>query len=270
MDEWKHITTDVILWKKDIDIVMFVDENNTDTLKHIAKKIQNEQKIETTEQFFTLTGCFMGKRNYAELKDEFEFIKLKYWKDAEFYYKNKNKKCKVCFHSREIRMKQNAFNILDEKYMQFLEDLTKAIKNVDFNIITVNIDLKRLLKEKSELEVYEYAFTKLIKKFHEKLEENQKGIIVMEARGKKEDRTLHKYAVNLIENLYEDKIKGIYFNSKWNKNNSVTYSGLELVDLCTYPIHKNIRDGKEDFAFKIFKKKIIAYIGDNEKIKKFP
>lgn len=43
---------------------------------------------------------------------------------------------------------------------------------------------------------------------------------------------------NFLEDLYEYKIKGIYFNSKWNKNNSVTYSGLELADLCTYPIHK--------------------------------
>ena len=139
MEEWKYIPKDIFLWKKDVDIVMFVDENNTDTLKHIAKKLKNKQKIEKTEQFFTLTGCLIDKRSYMELKDEFEFIKLKYWDDAEFYYKNKNKKCKVCFHSREIRMKQNAFNIPNEQYKSFLTDLTKVIQNIKFSIITISI-----------------------------------------------------------------------------------------------------------------------------------
>lgn len=75
--------------------------------------------------------------------------------------------------------------------------------------------------------------------------------------------------MNLIEETYEDKIEGIYFNSKWNKEKNITYSGLELADLCTYPIHKNIRSGKEDFAFKVLKPKVISYV-ENRKIKKFP
>ena len=269
MEEWKHIPKDIILWGKNFDIAMFVDENNTDTLKHIDKKLKNKQKIDKTEKYFTLTGCFIDKKNYVKLKDEFEFIKFKYWNDAEFYYKNKDEKCKVCFHSREIRMRQNAFNMPDKPYKNFLEDLTGVIQNIKFRVITVNIDLEKLIKKKKEVVIYEYAFEKLIRKFYESLKGNQKGIIIMEARGKKEDRNLHKYAVNLIEDLYEHKIKGIYFNSKWNKNNSVTYSGLELADLCTYPIHKNVRDERQDFAFKAFRNKIVAY-EENGKIKRFP
>lgn len=167
-------------------------------------------------------------------------------------------------------MKKNAFNIPDEKYNRFLKDLSNAIGKIDFGIITVNIDLKEMAGKSSEEEVYKYAFNKLISKFYEELGTNQNGIVVLEARGKKEDRSLHKHAVELIEKNYESKIKGVYFNSKWNKEKSVTYSGLELADLCTYPIHKNVRNGKEDFAFKILKPKIIGYLEDNDVIRKFP
>ena len=235
MKYWKEIPRDIILWKKDMDKTVFIDENNTATIKNIAKKIKNKQPIEETEQLFTLTGCLIDEANYQKLKDEFEFIKFKYWENAEFYYENKNKKCKVCFHSREIRMKKNAFNIPDEKYNRFLKDLSNAIGKIDFGIITVNIDLKEMAGKSSEEEVYKYAFNKLISKFYEELGTNQNGIVVLEARGKKEDRSLHKHAVELIEKNYESKIKGVYFNSKWNKEKSVTYSGLELADLCTYP-----------------------------------
>lgn len=270
MRNWKGIPRDIILWKKGIDKIVFIDENNTATIKNIAKKIQNKRPIEETERFFTLTGCVIDEVNYLELIDEFEFIKYKYWENAEFYYENKKRNCKVCFHSREIRMKQNAFKMLDEKYKHFIKDLSNAIEKINFDIITVNIDLKKMIEKNSEEEVYKYAFNKLISKFYEELEINQNGIVVLEARGKKEDRSLHKHTVELIEENYESKIKGVYFNSKWNKEKSVTYSGLELVDLCTYPIHKNVRNGKEDFSFKILKPKIIGYLEDNYVIKKFP
>lgn len=81
------------------------------------------------------------------------------------YEKNKNKNCKICFHSREIRMKQNAFNMLHEKYEDFLKDLSNVIQKVNFEIIPVHIDLKKLIEEKIEEEVYEYAFDKLISEF---------------------------------------------------------------------------------------------------------
>lgn len=167
-------------------------------------------------------------------------------------------------------MKQNAFNMPDEKYKGFLEDLSNVIQKTNFKIISIHIDLKKLIEKKMEMEVYEYAFNRLIGKFYEELKTDQKGIIVLEARGKKEDRHLHKYAVEMIEKTYQSKIKGIYFNSKWNKEKSITYSGLELANLCTYPIYKNVRDGKEDFAFKILKSKIIDYIENKEKVKIFP
>lgn len=80
MEKWKQISKDIILWKKGIDKIIFVDENNTAALKYIAKKIRNNQAIEETEQFFTLTRCVIDKANYLQLREEFEF-----------YYKNKKK-----------------------------------------------------------------------------------------------------------------------------------------------------------------------------------
>lgn len=269
MKEWKTRPTDIALWENEIQYILFVDENNGDNVAQIAKKLKQKKEISPDERFLTLTGCIIEKKHYEQLKEEFEFIKYKYWTDAKYFYEKNQVERNVCFHSREIRNKMNAFNMEDEKYQEFIQELSNSIKKVKFKIITVNIDMVEFVMEGHETSAYEYAFMKMVRAYKQEIRE-ENGIIIIEARGKKEDRSLHKYAVELLGTEELSNIKGLFFNAKWNKTNGVTYAGLELADLVSYPIHKYIKHGKTDKAFESIESKIIAYRNEKNKIQKLP
>lgn len=48
-----------------------------------------------------------------------------------------------------------------------------------------------------------------------------------------------------------NRITEIYFNPKRSADNSKAYIGLEVSDLCAYPIYKYCRYGTDDKAFHI-------------------
>lgn len=265
MVEWRNRPTDIRLWEENLEYVLFVDENNSDNVKQITKKIQENKQISDNERYFTLTGCLIPSEDYEILKEEFDFIKNKYWVNAKYLYEKIQQEKIVCFHSREIRNRTNAFNMPDDRYKEFIIDLSKVIKILNFKIITVNIDVVRFIVEKNEMTLYEYAFMKLVQVYKRELKQ-ESGIIIIEARGKREDKLLHNYAVRLLKNGF-DSIKGVFFNAKWNKNNGRTYSGLELTDLCSYPIHKYVKLKKKDKAFEIIENKIIDYKNVDGKMK---
>lgn len=266
MVEWKNRPTDIRYWEENFECVLFVDENNSDNVKQIVKKIQENKEISENDRYFTLTGCLLTRDDYEILKEEFDFLKNKYWTNAKYFYEKKKQERVVCFHSREIRNRLNAFSLQEEKYQEFIIDLSKIIKILKFKIITVNIDMIHFAVEKEvEGNLYEYAFMKLLQAYQKELRQ-ENGIIILEARGKKEDKSLHKYAKRLLKSEF-DNIKGVFFNAKWNKNDGRTYSGLELADLCSYPIHKYIKLKKKDESFKIIENKIIDYKNAKDEIK---
>lgn len=271
MKEWKNRPTDITLWGKDVDNILFVDENNSDTTNQIIKKLKEKKEININERYFTLTGCIIKKRDYEFLKEEIEFIKNKYWKDAKYFYERKQEERIVCFHSKEIRNRTNAFYMQEDQYNEFMNDLSQTIKNTKFQIITVNIDIIKFVinNDYNEVPLYEYAFEKLVEAYERNINNSKKGIIVIEARGKKEDTLLHKYAVKLLQGNY-DNIIGLFFNAKWNKYDNTTYAGLELADLCSYPIHKYIKIRKKDRTFKIIEDRILEYKSKNNEIEIFP
>lgn len=109
---------------------------------------------------------------------------------------------------------------------------------------------------------------------------NHKCEIILESRGKSEDKEL----LNQIKYLFDHgntyfssndfkKISGIFFNPKWSKmhNAQKSYWGLELADLCAYPIHKYFIYGTKDKAFLTLEQKIYNYPTVNGYgFKKFP
>lgn len=109
---------------------------------------------------------------------------------------------------------------------------------------------------------------------------HSKGLVMLEARGKGEDKILLDELKHIIfdtgirsissEELQE-KIKGIYFNPKWSNTYDNTFSGLEIADLSSYPIHKYVRSNIKDKAFNIVEKKIDKFPNYNNKgLKIFP
>lgn len=199
-NNWTTKPTTISTWNhKDFEYVMFVDENNNATaVNKIKEKIFNEIEITDDERYFTITGCIFNQKEYAKAKDEFKLLKNKYWKNGIWRNPKTNEEQNVCFHSIEIRNRKNAFK-LNDKYNNFVVDLDNVIKNTDYTIISISIDLvEYVLHTSYNLDVYDIAFDFILERFIYEIK-NNKGLIILESRGKKEDKHLLEYIIKRIE-----------------------------------------------------------------------
>lgn len=261
--EWIKKPTGITTWNKDITHVMFVDESGTSDITNILKSINNRKEIPVDNKYFTVTGCIFTKREYAEMQIKINRLKDKYWKDGKYSYKGILRK--VCFHSREIRRNEEAFSNNVINYKEFINDLSILMGELNYKIISITINKEDYILKRYHFNVYNTALCFLIQRFIYAMPTPCKGIIMLEARGKTEDKIVleemcHIINVTGIKNLRTDelqeKISGIYFNPKWNKSYDNTFSGLEIADLTSYPIHKYIKYNKKDLAFEMLERKI--------------
>lgn len=278
---WWDYPQKIKYWEPDIDYVMFIDENGNNTkISDIYNKIKNNNEISVDERYFTITGCIFIKETYVLLNDNIRTLKNKYWNNG-YYNDIKSQKSKyVCLHSRDIRRHDGAFNDLVINYKEFMLELSDILKNTECKIISVSIDLEEYIKQGNKEKVYEKAFDLLLERYIYATKNNKKGIIMLESRGKKEDKILLTHIYDIIHNKgqrniktkeLEKKIKGVYFNPKWYGGYSATFAGLEIADLFSYPIHQYVKYKKENISFEVIKDKI-AYYPDfiNKGIKIYP
>lgn len=201
------------------------------------------------------------RNNIRKLKD-------KYWNNG-YYYDSKHKDTRyVCLHSREIRNHTGAFNDSVIKYKDFIEDLTKILKNIDCKIISVTIDLEQYIFKNEQVPIYDKAFDLLLERYIYATKNKKKGIIMLESRGKSDDKILLGHIQNIINQKgtehikskeLKEKIKGVYFNPKWYSGHSSTFAGLEIADLFSYPIYSTIKLKKRHPSFNVIEPKIDCY-----------
>jgi hypothetical protein len=269
LDNWCVRPTSIDEWPTDIDYTIFIDENNDPNLKSIVNKINNNEEISNIERYFTITACVIGKGNFIAAKKNITQLKNNYWRDGKFTYSSKVKR--VIFHSREIRNKAKAFSPRTINYNKFLDDLTDFISSTQMYIISSTIDkCAHCKKYNIPFHPYNLCLDFILERLVTCIlnRENKKGIIILEARGKKEDKFILKHMKDTLNNgtyyVSTEKfqnISGVYFNPKWCKqsNEQMSYFGLEIADLVSYPIHKYIRDGHKDSAFESFENKFLGY-----------
>lgn len=281
MNEWWKHPQKIKFWKKNIDYVMFVDENGSEgKLKYISKQIINNSSINLDDKFFTITGCIFNRKDYSKMRNNIRKLKNKYWNNG-YYFDTKNQESRyVCLHSRDIRRHDGAFNDSVINYSLFINDLTTTLSSINCTIISVTIDLELYLKKGFRESIYEKAFDLLIERYIYATKSNKKGIIMLESRGKSNDKILlkHIYEViykrgqkNISTGEFKSKIHGVYFNPKWYDEHSSTFAGLEIADLFSYPIHQYIKYNEENPSFKVIKNKLSGYPDfQNKGVKIFP
>lgn len=219
--------TDV--WGQNNDYIMFIDENNSvNSINIVKRKIANNEEISPNENIFTVTGCIFSQKNYHDASKKFKRLKSKYWRNSQYFNEKKQIFETVCFHSEDIRGRKKAFHnsvINDDDYNNFIIELDNIINNIQYKIISINIDLKNYLLNpyNTEMNVYKIAFNYIIERFIYNMPTNKKGAIIFEARGKKEDKKLLEH-INIIINYsgtefiesdeLKRKINGVYFNKK--------------------------------------------------------
>lgn len=266
-------TSDV--WEDNIDYVMFVDENNSvSAINKVKEKLFNNEEISPNENIFTVTGCIFSRISYNNAKIKFNNIRNKFWNNGKFYNPSPNHECfeTVCFHSEDIRGRKKAFHIealQQNQYEKFIFELDKNLKEFDYKIISININLcKYILNSKyTEMNVYKIAFNFIIERLIYYIGSKNTASIIFESRGTKENKNLLEHIDKIINktgtefiNSYElsKKIKGVYFNTKKNKDGN-PYVGLEIADLSSYPIHRYVKFGTRGRDFETLKTKIIGY-----------
>lgn len=279
--EWYEYPQKIKTWNIGIDYVMFIDENgNAGAIKEIFQKRLNGISISDDEKYFTITGCIFEKKNYSIARNNIRKLKEKYWENG-FYYDTKHKDTRyVCLHSRDIRMHTGAFNEKLINYNNFIQELSDVLSIVECKIISVSIDLEEYIIKNETSPVYEKAFDLLLERYIYATDNHKKGIIMLESRGKKDDKVLLKH-INDVINVngakkisskeLTEKIIGVYFNPKWYGGHSTTFVGLEIADLFSYPIHQYIKYKEKNISFKTIENKINCYPNYiNKGIKIFP
>lgn len=281
MSKWYDKPIKLLSIRKDIDYIMCIDENGSSSnLTYVLKQISNEKELSEDDKYFTITGCIFTKEEYLNSKKLIKLLKNKYWVNGMFYDIKTNEQKAVCFHSRDIRKHNNCFNDSIVNYNEFIVDLSNTMKDIQCKIISISINLYEYLKKGYTYNVYNVAFDFLLERYIYETDNNKKGIVMLEARGKNEDKELLEHISKVINKTgtkkisskeLRAKINGVYFNPKWSEEYSSTYVGLEITDLFSYPIHKFVKRNKKDQAFLLFESKIVGYPSyKNKGIKTFP
>ena len=264
---WRNRPTNIDYISKDIDVIVAIDESGTASLKGAIKANKNGGECSESERYFTVIACAIKTKNFTESRDIVMALKNKYWNDALFSYNGIDKR--VCFHSREIRGKKEAFNCNVIDYDSFINDLSEMMAKIPMKIYASNIDkVKHIEQYRYPNKPYDLCMNFVLERILMAMGATESCIVVLESRGKKEDSELLEQIKRLIkdgnnyhEALFFQRIKGVYFNSKWCKmaDNKLSYWELELADLCAYPISKYFKHGNKDQAFNTIERKFAGY-----------
>ena len=276
---WRNRPTTIDYLSRSIDYVISIDESGSAHLRQVLKAKRNGTEAADSEKHFTVTACSIAMTNFETARDMVMELKQKYWKDALFEYEGTNKR--VCFHSREIRGRMGAFspNFID--YDSFILELSQMMADIPLTLYASHIDKVRHVNQYVyPASPYDLCMTFVLERIVRDIPDNASCIVILEARGPKEDRELLNQIKSLLDqgnqyypSDYFHKIKGVYFNPKWcqRANEQMSYWELELADLCAYPIQKYFVYGTRDKAFEILLPKVSCYPNINGKgLKSFP
>lgn len=250
-----------------IDAIINIDESGSANLKQALKaKCAGIPPVES-EKHFTVTACVISMKDFVRARDMVMALKNKYWTDGLYSYKGVQKR--VCFHSREIRGRKEAFSPDVIDYEAFVADLSQLMSAVPMTIYASHIDKERHVNlYVYPDEPYDLCMTFVLERILRDLGSSQNCIVILESRGAKEDQELLNFIKRLIDGgsryypaSHFSRINGVYFNPKWCKmaGDKKSYWELELADLCAYPIQKYFVYGTQDPAFQVIVPKFSHY-----------
>jgi len=220
---------------------------------------------------FLLCGVLIPEQEYEKIKDSFNTIKSNLWGNKS-----------VVFHSRDIRKCEKEFSILFDfdKKKWFYDHLNAAMELHDYTIIASAIQKDNYIKRFGKLsnDVYELALSFIIERSIFYLDDRpakvKKLYIIIEKRGKKEDKKLDEHFQRLLARgtsyVTADRLRS-YALSIHFKNKKENINGLQLADLVAYPIARNvIEPNRANPAFEIINNKIYSKNGKRYGLKIYP
>ncbi|MBU1102730.1 DUF3800 domain-containing protein [Patescibacteria group bacterium] len=224
----------------------FLDETGDHGLSFVDKNFP----------LFLLVGCLFEQKELARVENKINDFKMDFFKTTE-----------VILHSRDIRKCEGAFQILfDLKTKErFYNELNDIIANANFSIIGAGVNKEEHIKKygKGAKDPYVISLGFIIERLIFCLDAKSFSATVdikIEKRGRKEDgQLLDQYNSILDRGTYyveshrlKNKIDS--FESFLKRNNII---GLQVADLCAYPVARHILNPKEPYIpFQIIEKKL--------------
>lgn len=250
---WTIEPTSVESYFEDDEYIISIDESGTSNIE-----------FDDNDRYFTLTAVIIKKSDFDKSLSLVNSLKNKHWKNG--FYKKK----KVVLHGRDLRKGNKEFSNTVVNTKELKEDVFELIRRIPIKVICIHID-KQKHKDKYTFpdDVYDLATMYLMERVSLFLNNmNKTALIMMECRGKKEDKkTLGKInrlmsnGNNYIPSSVFNKISGVYFNTKRTSCNTKSYWQIEVSDLVCYSIHRYLTVGDNAGMYKIIEKKFVTVAG---------
>jgi hypothetical protein len=224
----------------------FLDETGDHSLSFIDENFP----------IFLLCGCLISEVELIALEKELNKLKINFFKSTE-----------VILHSREIRKCEGSFQVLFDLAIKekFYAYLNKIMRKFDYTIIGAGIEKSEYIKRygKGAKDPYAISMAFILERLIFCLDgfsKISKVAIKVEKRGKKEDQMLISDYNSIIDSgtyyinneRFASKIDEFKFHSK--RENII---GLQLSDLCAYPLARSIINPAEPYIpFEVIKGKI--------------
>lgn len=229
------------------DYVVYVDESGDHSLA----------SIDTGYPVFVLALCIFHKRHYSEkIIPAIEKLKFNYFGHDS-----------VVLHETEIRKQKGDFAFLSHrpKRDEFVGWLSDIMVQSNFILIACIVDKARVGRSEGEVSnPYHIALDICLQRLHDFLaEKHQEALqthVVVECRGKKEDRELELEFRRICDGkgaqTRQLPFEIVFADKKTN------LAGLQLADLVARPVGLSyIRPGQSNQAFDILKKKFFCQGG---------
>ena len=224
--------------------IVYVDESGDHSLTTVDEKYP----------VFVLAFCIFHKRHYSEaIVPALEKFKFNYFGHDQ-----------VVLHEHEIRKEKGAFTFFKNKAEKhsFQAELGEIIERSNFILVSCTID-KRHLVNRGEVDENPYhtalgfCMEALYEFLTEKNQETKKTHVVVECRGKKEDKELELEFRRICDGNNRPGIE-MPFEVLFSDKKAMS-TGLQLADLVARPIGLNtVRPAQENRAFDVLKKKFFC------------
>jgi len=224
---------------------LFLDESGTSSLKNVDKEFP----------VLVLTGVLVSKKSYELLKDEIGRLKRKYFADRQ-----------VVLHRRDMRKYEKGFQIFfdDNVKKRFYSDLNKVLNEADYQLISSAINIEKYIDEYGKLadDAYQVALTFILERtIIETDNKNARIHAFIESRGLDKDKLVADH-YNTLLHRGSSYIPSKRFLSRFGTSLSFKKKidmevGIEIADLCAYPIARYVLNNSEaNPAFDVIRPKI--------------
>ncbi len=231
---------------------------------------QNLASFDNSFPIFSLCGILVSEKNLPYFEEEINSIKREFWNDET-----------VIFHSREIRKHQKKFVNLNDSSIKirFYDRINNLLSQEGIYVVVCCAVPKRLCIEKlgTDIDIYGIALSYVLQRsifYLDEVEPAGRLRIVVEKRGKREDRALQDYYNRILEKgvkyCSEERIKSHIHDFNFSAKTE-NINGLQIADLIAYPISRYVLyPDKENPAFDIVEPNIYVSEGRRLGLKIFP